>query len=609
MTGGNLEALSEHTEWLVQHDLASLEQAYSAGDVLGAPAHSLIGVEIDYRLLKKKKTLQHQDELEASRADMATELSLLVPKDAKQAERKATWLKQIPDLTPEELVNYQIYRRLSVATLDPPTPDMYLCADDSPETTLEFIFGNGLYQTGYYDNPGMFEMRTQAAKPTIAVERVKRALTVAEDIATYFGFSLHYMGDHTNMSVWTSGQDGLRPVHALDHSEGQETARRATAGMLQAARDSKAMRMPPSYYRMPPASTIKASAAAERGSMMRVLPERFEQRQSAGADGHALAALVLLSGFAHGVTDPGMNADFVRADKQDLFVPGPGYDKTTNLYLLRALQQSSVDDSSGSLVFKGRISGLDTSRLEGTLSSIIGTTVYETAGGNDVIRRLMGCISLTEQGVLVADEQALQEVIAYSSHHIMPQGTPGITLSERLRRMTYLPDVTTITGSLEYPEPLGVTFHKELEQAADAPSLGHIGRAVLAAVGKDRGAGYTHEKAVAVYCLEAATVSREDDVSDRAQQIHDIVANYPDAKPDIVMRHIRSELHRVIVLRARGIARYEASAPPNAKAADIHAYENNQYHKECYAAELSLYQALGGSLADLSAKAESGRPA
>jgi hypothetical protein len=578
--------MSGETQWLVQNELASLEHSYASGEILGVPAHCLIGTEIDFDVYMDNPTPEQQAALETSREAVLSELSLLGPKDEEQAQRKAEWLQQVPHLTPAELINYHIYRRLSVPTLDPPVPAMYLQADDSPETTLEFVFGNGLYQTGYYDNPGFFEMRTQAAKPTIAMERVRRAIAIGSEVARSFGACFSYKGDQTNFSVWVPGNHGLQPLHSLDNPEGQEMAAKATAGILHALRDSMVVLQPPSSVTLPHDELLQLEAGPERAATLRVVPERFEQRSEVGPENHALSALFLMSGFAHGVTDPTLDTRFVHQEPQNLLVSGPGYDKVRDLYLLRALQRSELDG--GHFVFGG-VSALNVTRSEGMLSSIIGAEVYDNGNASHVISRLLGCISLTPNGTLEADEQAFERVLQQEihRHRIYLQGTPTETISERLRRIRCIADSVTITGSVDYVWPSGVALHGDLEKFVAAPSLAHISTAVMETVRREREA-FTHDEAVSGYCWK-----KIDDiagpVAEKVARIQEAIHQFPDADTDKVAQLIRDELRKRANSFARAISAYEAK--PNDDHDEVDAYTYSHWRQQ-RADDLALLQGL-----------------
>lgn len=543
MTVYSGESLSLETSWLVQNELASLEHDFATGSILGVPAHCLIGVEIDFNIREKDTTHDQRAVLELSRASMAAELSLLVPKDQEQAERKAQWIQQIPKLSLAELVNYQVYRRLSTPTLDSPNKSMYLHADDSPETTLEFVFGNGLYQTGYYDNPASFEMRTQAAKPTIADRRIKRALAVAREVAEEFGAIFYYEGSHTNFSVWTSEDGELRPLHTLDSKDGQELARKGVAGMLYALRDSMSVLKPPRCASPPDRKVDQLlEVHPERDGTFRVVPDRFEQRISVSEKNHDLNALALMSGFAYGVNNETIDTSFITIDTGTLLTAGDGYNKIRDLYLLRALQQSLQPD--GSFVFPG-VSEFNENRGNGMISSLIGVGVYARGSASPIIKSLVEKIRLGEDGLLGVDEKAFNRAIDNASFHLTILGKPGDTVQERLSRIRVLPDSPLINGSLECEYPSGVKLHADLAEYSSRPSLGYIGAHVLKTVGREQAEAFTHEEAVFKY-IDTILESSRMSAAEKIAQIQPALDRFPDADPAIVRQYIRQELESTV---------------------------------------------------------------
>lgn len=536
---------------LIHNEVAALEQTYEAGDILGVPAHCLVGTEIDFNIYMNSPTAEQKDALEKTRGEIAAQLAGLTPKNEAQAARKADWLKQIPELTPEELINYHIYRRLSAPTLEAPTPQMYFNADESPETTLEFVFGNGLYQTGYYDNPGSFEMRTQAAKPTIALQRVQRAIAVAHEVAGAYGATFHYTNDQTNFSVWVSTKEGLRTVHSLKTIEGQEVARKATAGILHATKDSMAMLHPPAVVSHIDAPMLN-NAGPERGVALRVVPDRFEQRRAVGAKRHALGALVLMSGFAHGVSESGFDTDFVTKEWQDLLVPAAGFHKVRDLHLLRGLQESKIVD--GRFVSPG-VSEINITRTESMLASIVGAPVYDRVNGKAVIKALIGCISVNATGELQADEPAFEQVLELNKDRISVRGTPQETITDRLRRIRFIRSVV-IKGNVKTTWPAGVTFHQELLDAVQAPSLGFIGQRTLEAVRQTLATTFTHEESVAQY-FQQIFGDRSGSAGEKMAHIQDLELQFPDADHQEVVRLIKQETERIAKWAAASMAMRE----------------------------------------------------
>lgn len=535
------EDLSPETKWLVQNELATLDHGYATGDVLNVPARCLVGFEMDYYINHRDMSEDAHQVLEASRDSMVLELSLLAPKNEEQAARKARWLEQIPELTPAELINYQIYRRLSAATLDSPETKMYFEADDSPETTLEFVFGNGLYQTGYYDNPGVFEMRTQAARPAIAAERRKRALAVGREVAEEFGAEFYHLdeGTHTNFSVWVPEQGKLQPLHTLDNQEGHEAARKGAAGIICAIKDSLPVIMPP--YDYSPGKTDRWSFHAHhaREGFLRVVPDHFEQRLSVREQYHDLNVLALMSGFAHGVNNEVDDDRFVRVDYGTLLTAGDGYDKSRDLYLLRSLQQSLQQD--GSFLFPDKAE-LHEGRADGMLSSLIGTEAHATDDVSHVLRALISAITLTSGGVLEVNEEAFIRAVRDMSPYFVLNGTAKDTIGERLRRIRVLPGSAMVMGGLECEYPSGVKYHGDLAKYPQAPSLKYIGRHVLEVVGCEYAGRFTHEEAVYSHIDQKIIATSGLSTSEKVAQIQTTLDQFSNANPDVVRNRILHEL-------------------------------------------------------------------
>jgi hypothetical protein len=578
--------MSKETDWLIHHDLMSLERSYESGDILGTPAHCLMSVEIDFDIyLPTQLAPDQQEAFDAIRNNIALNLSQLIPMNTEQARRKAAWLEQVPQLDSSELVNYEIYRRLSVPTLEPYSVEDYFQADDSPETTLEFVFGQGLYQTGYYDNPLVFEMRTQAAKPSIAIERKNRAVATGREVAASLGGVFDYVGDQTNFSVWVPGDEGLRPIHSLEDRRGQEVARKAAAGIMYAVRDSDAVFRPPGVSGQAWDKSRIFRVSPERDGTLRIVPDRFEQRGSAEEGDYGLHSLVLMSGFAYGVNDKDIDTSLATKHVEPLLTAGPGYQKERDLYLLRALQKSMRSD--------GRFSfppgqGLNDGRGIGMLSSLLGIEVDTKHDPTWMIESLVEHVSLTPDGNLKVDEVGFERSRRNVLRNVQTVGDmPDEAFVDRLRRIRVIPLALTVRGELAIDWPVGVTFHKDLEKFRTSPSLGYIGRHVLEAVQSERGRAFTHEDAVISYYMSGVSQNRGASVDEQLQLFRQTLWQFPGANHLAVTAAVRER----ICGRLERVNQFLAGVESDGRASD-EAESDIQTDREMWTKERDDHMAL-----------------
>lgn len=121
---------------------------------------------------------QRQELIPQARQLAYEQVDALQPSDAIEAERKQAWLSQIDELTLEELVTFTVYSALARPTLDYKTRRVaeLIGASDSDEHTVEYRFGNGKLQDGYYDI--IPEVRTLPTTPTIAIRRRHRLIAI-----------------------------------------------------------------------------------------------------------------------------------------------------------------------------------------------------------------------------------------------------------------------------------------------------------------------------------------------------------------------------------------------------------------------------------------------
>lgn len=580
-------AFSSPTDRLIREDIAHLEQSFEDGSALGVPARVLCGVEIDFALMAK--THERYAGIEASKEEITKELATLRPQTDAQTALKAEWLAQVPHLTMSEIINYYLYRELATPSLGLPSYHEYPASSPSATESLEFRFGQGVQQTGYYDVPGQFEMRTQAAKPTVALERFTRAVETADALAERYDTSFSYQYGHTNLSVWTEQDGQWRPMHTLQTKAGKETARRGAAGILLAVRDSHSLLNPTPVAVMPMKHAAKLTALPERGGHIRVLPDRYEIRTRIPYASQALGMLALMSGFAHGVTGKKSQMRHASLEEQTHFMADESFDKSTSVLLLRAIQKSTVG-ADGHLIPQDYFTY---EQAERTLQHMLGYDVYFSGDtGKHFTRRVLSAITLSETGQLDISADALRNAFEQSwGIRFVDTADPEkmITqLKEKLRHIHRV-SITAVKGSLYRHHPSGITYHADIEAARTAPSLGFISAKARDAVAQERGARFTREDAVTELCLR--TLSAANGKLRRADRVVAGICkeNY-DADRHVVVSKLIARLTTEVEKSTRQLKGAEDNIAA-ALAAGEHPSLDDEYDASTYPGRIEMFNA------------------
>lgn len=242
---------------------------------------------------------------QATATDFVQALSATTPEEQ---NKKNEWFSQIPNLGVRELINFQLYQEFSRASLtDSQPPQSGSLAEIDAYTDsqgwLEFRFGNGKFQSGYYDNDDVCEVRLAPCEPNEAIRRKKIILGRIVELSSAFGLlvqSSAEQGEHINLSVYEAAEDGeYRPVI------GQDIERRArtldiAAGVAAAFADG--LWLHPKDVKAPYSDTLFVNAELEFGPTrraVRIVEDRLELRAQFHQDDHAINWL--LAGMLHGL--------------------------------------------------------------------------------------------------------------------------------------------------------------------------------------------------------------------------------------------------------------------------------------------------------------------
>lgn len=317
------------------------------------PTKCLVGFELDYRLeeyslddcspevreqfseavISRRRTLE-----DVTRRQAYSQISALQPRSDEEAERKTAWLEQIDALTRPELVMFIAHNHLAQPTLSPGPGNLQEAfGNTDPQNVIEYRFGKGKYQTGYYDNEP--EIRTMPAPPALALERRRRAIMTYQVLAAQHGMEVFFGSDDTNASFWRDTPDGRELVHGLDTKEQALFSRHVGEVMLLALRDVNPAIVP--YDVLAQNNNLVWSLGQYRSTNLRVTPNRFEHRIGRGQEEDASQRLAaMIGGFIRARQYP---SDRRRIARLPAFGPSETYNKDTDIHVLRAIEHSEID--------------------------------------------------------------------------------------------------------------------------------------------------------------------------------------------------------------------------------------------------------------------------
>lgn len=141
-------------------------------------------------------------------------ISSLEPQNREEYDKQQRWLANIETFTPTDFINFRLYQEFSTPTLGPAAPQKgatyeQLCAENEPSTSwLEFRFGNGTLQEGYYDNKNVVEYRLSPCPPDELARREKIITDRFVAIAAEHNTAVFEGGSHLNVSLYSPGKDG-----------------------------------------------------------------------------------------------------------------------------------------------------------------------------------------------------------------------------------------------------------------------------------------------------------------------------------------------------------------------------------------------------------------
>jgi hypothetical protein len=443
----------EHEEDIFACRLKELERELANGQQ-GEPTKFLSGLEVEFHLMDVVKTTQElgrpiseadlpqalqrvngafmpdgapdlavlsseerQQQVDQLRDDARAYVEALTPANEQEAARKQTWLEQVDDLNSIDLINFKLYREFSNPTLGETAPpkngsfeDMQTYADQSG--WLEFRFGNGTLQSGYYDNPGFCELRITPCSPSELVEREKVIMQRLAEITSAYGVALASANTHINLSVYRqeSEQDNSlwQPVLGTDPSKHEQTLD-AVAGLGTALRDGLWMNETTATdkFLMGDLGSIRSWDISSVRSDIRVPGEYVELRTPELKQTTEQGLLWMMAGMNHGLEN-GREPDqsgptitpIVNVQRTEQF------DKETDLQLQRMIESGTISASSSSVA--GILSpspSYANRRGESFAADVLGEPILDKDAGASFAKLLLRSAYVDNGGKLRTDQE------------------------------------------------------------------------------------------------------------------------------------------------------------------------------------------------------------
>lgn len=155
-------------------------------------------------------TASERQLIQDAREDAKDMLATLVPTSDEEADRLALWKSQVPDFTISDAANFRVYERLSVPTLSYKQSTVGMTRSQTEAVSpgeVEFRFGPGILQEGYYDEPDVSELRLNPRSYALYPARRKMLRRVVGNVAAQHRMVAYAGTEHLSMSAY----NGERP--------------------------------------------------------------------------------------------------------------------------------------------------------------------------------------------------------------------------------------------------------------------------------------------------------------------------------------------------------------------------------------------------------------
>lgn len=306
-------------------------------------------------LTPEEQTVKLEDVKEQARQMIGA----LQPQNVDEQLLQEEWLGQVEVFNYSDAINFLLYKEFSEPTLGN-TAVPHDASRDQLQTYgaergwLEFRFGTGALQTGYYDNPGITEMRFTPCSPTELVRREQMVSERMVQLATEFGAVVVFGGRHINLSAYREDAKGQWQSVLGTAEDSAASTLGVVAGVTQAIEEG---------------AWLHEASTAKQANFQNVLPDRFhissrgrdtirikrnylELREQSLMNDTAHGLLLLMAGTAEGL-EKGWGAlaqevQGIPTPRREV-VPRPTEDfvKGWHLPILRTLENSSQNEQGG----------------------------------------------------------------------------------------------------------------------------------------------------------------------------------------------------------------------------------------------------------------------
>ncbi len=439
------------------------------------------------------------------REDARDTVAALQPSNDEERERQKEWLDQVDDFETGDLINYLIYDGLSKASLrkgDPDTSNYYAALAASAANPLEFRFGKGIFQSGYYDNPGTSEVRIAPTSPVEALRRRSLLIAKVTSLCMKYGVDAQlYERPHINFSLHDVSGEQPQEMFTMADEQGRTVMRSAISGIsalymegLTARPKTEAMYAKSHRFWLQnpnfderfkyPDGTLTTSQ--DKVTSLRVLPNRLELRSGLpiSNDAGSLAQRIFLAtaGTYLGVNHPELLEGYPTPEIVDraLLVPTEHYRKERDLHLLRAFEHARGEpDEHGVLHFKPENAYVFMTFTAGSkfIKELTGVD-YDNSVGDVGFESIFATITSGEDGVLTCDEENFRKWWAglgermqmmFEAYDIDDEAAPFI--ASRVSTIRFEGMVTSIEHTAKFSPD---TIHKLADQVIASPLIGHF---------------------------------------------------------------------------------------------------------------------------------------
>jgi hypothetical protein len=393
-----------------------------------------------------------------------TMMAGLKPTNDEQAERLNSWKGQISNFTPVDAVNFRIYAGESTPTLTDKEPTVGMpkreLLDLHGNKPIEFRFGHGGFQEGYYDNDDVSEARLA---PVAANEYQQRRDSLVQRIgytAAAHGFSAYLGTEHINVSAFR-GEEPVLGDPARDIAPYQAAA----AGLVRVLGDG--ILYNPQSDNIPDSMKI----GFFRTSNVRVVPGRLELRTNQipalrerntsithldSQTGQRFMVSGMRYGLMHAIPE-----DISRVDTLSVTAAAPAadYDRVQDLSLQRLLGGLKIDNQL-------RLSLIETAGRS-AFNRLAGGRVEEAVLPEDIETFVAGLEFSNDGHVKITEKGFADFIQEFRGEHVTGSPWDSVTvetINERLRSIAVTPSKTVHWNGTVSPRADGGLFN--LERAA-----------------------------------------------------------------------------------------------------------------------------------------------